>query len=44
MFYYGKIVEMCIGEGKMFVVMLFVYLNVLVGCGVYVVIVNDYFV
>lgn len=38
------IVEMCIGEGKILIVMLFVYLNVLIGKGVYVVIVNDYLV
>lgn len=36
------IVEMRIGEGKILIVTLFVYLNVLIGKGVYVVIVNDY--
>lgn len=43
-FYLGNIVEMKIGEGKIFVVMLFVYLNVIVGKGVYVIMVNDFFV
>lgn len=43
-FYLGKIVEMCIGEGKILVVILLVYFNVLEGKGVYVVIVNDYLV
>lgn len=42
--YQGNILEMKIGEGKIFVVMFLVYLNVLIGCGVYVVIVNDYLV
>lgn len=42
--YQGRIVEMKIGEGKIFVVILFVYLNVLEGKGVYIVIVNDYLV
>lgn len=42
--YQGNIVEMKIGEGKIFVVIFLVYLNVLVGKGVYVVIVNDYLV
>lgn len=35
---------MKIGEGKILVVIVFVYLNVFIGKGVYVVIVNDYFV
>lgn len=35
---------MCMGEGKMFIVILLIYFNVLFGKGVYVVIVNDYFV
>lgn len=35
---------MKIGEGKIFVVILLVYLNGLVGKGVYVIIVNDYLV
>lgn len=32
------------GEGKMLIVMLVVYLNVLFGKGVYIVMVNDYLV
>lgn len=35
---------MVIGEGKILVVIFFVFLNVLIGNGVYVVIVNDYLV
>lgn len=35
---------MKIGEGKIFVVIFLVYLNVLIGKGVYIVIVNDYLV
>lgn len=35
---------MCMGEGKMLIVMLVVYLNVLFGKGVYIVMVNDYLV
>lgn len=35
---------MCIGEGKIFIVILFVYFCGLIGKGVYVIIVNDYFV
>lgn len=42
--YDGKIVEMCIGEGKILVGILLVYFNVLFGKGVYVVMVNDYLV
>lgn len=42
--YEGQIVEMCIGEGKMFVVMSLFYFNVFFGKGVYLVMVNDYFV
>lgn len=43
-FYEGNIVEMKIGEGKMLIVILLVYLNVFFGEGVYVVIVNEYLV
>lgn len=43
-FYDGNIFEMCIGEGKILIVMMLVYLNVLIGEGVYVVIVNEYLV
>lgn len=35
---------MCIGEGKILIVMLLIYLNVFLGKGVYVIIVNDYLV
>lgn len=42
--YDGNIVEMRIGEGKILIVVLFVYLNVLNGDGVYIVIVNEYLV
>lgn len=42
--YQGCIVEMCIGEGKMLVVMLVFVFNVLEGKGCYFVMVNDYFV
>lgn len=41
-FYEGNIVEMKIGEGKILIVMMFVYLNVLSGKGVYVIMVNEY--
>lgn len=41
-FYYGDILEMCIGEGKILIVIMFVYLNVILGLGVYVIIVNEY--
>lgn len=44
MLYEGKIVEMCIGEGKILIVILVVYLNVLFEISVYVVMVNDYLV
>lgn len=43
-FYDGNIFEMRIGEGKILIVIMFVYLNVLFGEGVYVVIVNEYLV
>lgn len=43
-FYEGQIVEMKIGEGKIFVVILLSYFNVFIGWGVYVVMVNDYLV
>lgn len=42
--YDGKIVEMVIGEGKILVVIFFVYFNGFLGEGVYVIIVNDYLV
>lgn len=42
--YEGQIVEMKIGEGKIFVVIFLSYFNVFIGCGVYVVMVNDYLV
>lgn len=42
--YEGNIFEMKMGEGKMLIFILFVYLNVLIGKGVYVVIVNEYLV
>lgn len=42
--YDGKVVEMVIGEGKIFVVIFLAYFNGLFGQGVYVIIVNDYFV
>lgn len=42
--YLGNVVEMKIGEGKILICVLFVYFNVLVGNGVYIVIVNDYLV
>lgn len=35
---------MCMGEGKILIVILFVYLNVLLSKGVYIVMVNDYLV
>lgn len=40
--YKGDIVEMRIGEGKILIVIMLMYLNVLVGRGVYVIIVNEY--
>lgn len=40
----GCVVEMRMGEGKMLIVVLFFYVVVLEGKGVYLVIVNDYFV
>lgn len=42
--YEGNILEMKMGEGKMLIVIMFVYLNVIIGKGVYVVIVNEYLV
>lgn len=41
---WGFVVEMVIGEGKIFVVMLVVIFGGLLGCGMYVVIMNIYFV
>jgi len=35
--YFGNIVEMCIGEGKMFVVIVLVYFNVFIGKGVLII-------
>lgn len=40
----GLIVEMKIGEGKIIILIVFVYLNVFSGKGVIVLIVNEYLV